>query len=109
MDDPAGINAVRAHLSPDHRDHPGAGCLLAAVGSDVARQPRPVRHAFTEGLRARVEALRTLMPGGSRNARREALAAMAALVGGLMLARAVDDPKLSDEILEAVSTSVARR
>ena len=36
------------------------------------------------------------------------LAAMAALVGGLMLARAVDDPQLSDEILKAVSTSLSR-
>jgi hypothetical protein len=33
---------------------------------------------------------------------------MAALVGGLMLSRAVDDPKLSDEILEAVAATVAR-
>jgi TetR/AcrR family transcriptional repressor of nem operon len=98
---------VRAYLSPRHRDDPGTGCLLAALGSDIARQPRRVRHVFTEGLRARVETLRKVLPGGSAAARREkALAAMAGLVGGLLLSRAVDDPKLSDEILDAVSTSV---
>ena len=33
---------------------------------------------------------------------------MAALVGALVLSRAVDDPKLSDEILEATAASVGR-
>src|SRR5437867_12268898 len=31
---------IDAYLSPRHRDTPGRGCLLAAVGSDVVRQPR---------------------------------------------------------------------
>jgi hypothetical protein len=33
---------------------------------------------------------------------------MAALVGGLTLSRAVDDPEFADEILEAVATIVSR-
>jgi hypothetical protein len=33
---------------------------------------------------------------------------MAGLVGALMLSRAGDDPKLSDEILEAAATTFAR-
>ncbi len=95
---------IRGYLSARHRDDPGHGCLLPAVGSDVVRQPRTVRHVFTEGLRAKVETLRRLVPGGSAAARREkALATMAGLVGALMLFRAVDDAKLSDEILEAAT------
>jgi TetR/AcrR family transcriptional regulator, transcriptional repressor for nem operon len=100
---------VRGYLSPRHRDDPGHGCLLAALGSDVVRQPRSVRRAFTEGLRSRVEALRTLLPGRSAAAGREkALATWAGLVGALILARAVDDPKLSDEILKATASTLAR-
>jgi TetR/AcrR family transcriptional repressor of nem operon len=100
---------VRGYLSPRHRDDPGHGCLLAALGSDVVRQPRSVRRAFTEGLRLRVDALRKLLPGGSAAARRErALATMAGLVGALVLARAVDDPKLSDEILETAAKTFGR-
>jgi TetR/AcrR family transcriptional repressor of nem operon len=38
-----------------------------------------------------------------------ALATMAGLVGALMLLRAVDDPALSDEILEATATEFERR
>jgi TetR/AcrR family transcriptional repressor of nem operon len=100
---------VRAYLSARHRDEPGTGCMLAAVGSDVVRRPRRVRHAFTEGLRARVDALRKLLPGGSPSPKRQrALTAMAALVGALTLSRAVDDPEFADEILEAVATIVSR-
>ena len=100
-------DVVRSYLSPRHRDNFGRGCLFAALASDVTRQPRSVRRAFTEGLRRRVEALATLVPGRSAAARRDkALATMAGLVGALVLSRAVDDPGLSDEILEAAAATL---
>jgi TetR/AcrR family transcriptional repressor of nem operon len=103
-------DVVRAYLSPRHRDDPGTGCLLSALGSDAARQPRAVRRAFTDGFRARIDALLKLVPSRSQAARREkALATMAGLVGALMLSRAVDDPALSDEILQATATEFGRR
>jgi TetR/AcrR family transcriptional repressor of nem operon len=106
---PSVAEVVRNYLSPRHRDDPGRGCLFAALGADVARQPRTIRRAFTEGLRKRVDRLRDLMPGPSAAARRQkALATMAGLVGALVLARAVEDPKLSDEILEAAAASLGR-
>jgi hypothetical protein len=61
---------------------PGHARLFAAPGSDVVRQPRSIRHAFTEGVRSRIDTLRDLIPGRSTVARRQnAVAAMAALVG----------------------------
>jgi TetR/AcrR family transcriptional regulator, transcriptional repressor for nem operon len=43
-------------------------------------------------------------------ARREkALVTTATLVGALIIARAVDDPALSDEVLEATATELRRR
>src|SRR5215813_3639694 len=103
-------DVVRAYLLPRHRDDPGTGCLLSALGSDAARQPRVVRRAFTDGFRARIDALLKLVPGRSRAGRREkALATMAGLVGALMLSRAVDDPALSNEILQATATEFGRR
>jgi TetR/AcrR family transcriptional regulator, transcriptional repressor for nem operon len=102
-------DVVRGYLSPRHRDDAGRGCLFAALASDVVRQPRPVRRAFTQGLRNRVETLRKLVPGGSAAVRRErALATMAGLVGAMVLSRAVDDPALSDEILEAAASTFER-
>jgi len=106
---PSVSDVVRSYLTPRHRDDAGHGCLFAALGSDVARQPRSVRRAFTEGFRRRVEAVRQLMPGRSAAAKRQqALALMAGLVGALTLARAVDDPQFSDEILEATKATLAQ-
>jgi TetR/AcrR family transcriptional repressor of nem operon len=93
---------VNEYLSSRHRSNPGRGCLIAAVGSDIVRQPRTVRHAFTKGLESLIEGLRGFIPGRSPAARRkQALTTMSALVGALILSRAVDDPALSDEILDA--------
>jgi TetR/AcrR family transcriptional repressor of nem operon len=97
---------VRKYLTPRHRNDPAHGCLLAALGSDVARQPRSVRRAFTEGVKARVDALRALLPGRSDAARRKkAVATLAGIVGALILSRAVDDPTLSEEILDAATAT----
>jgi len=92
-----------AYLSTAHRDHPGDGCVVAALGAEAARESGPVRRAITEGVRGLVEQFVQLLPGRSAASRRQkALAAFAGLVGALVLSRAVDDPALSEEILQAV-------
>jgi TetR/AcrR family transcriptional regulator, transcriptional repressor for nem operon len=100
---------VRSYLTPRHRENRTGGCLFAALGSEVARQPRSVRRAFTDRVRAKIDILRRVVPGRSAAARRgAAMATLAGLVGALILARAVDDPALSDEILDAAATTFAR-
>jgi TetR/AcrR family transcriptional regulator, transcriptional repressor for nem operon len=98
---------VAGYLSSSHRDDPGNGCVLAALGADVARKSPAVRHAVTEGLRPFIELLTRSVPGHSRVARRRrALAIYAGLDGAMVLARAVDDPALSKQVLQAVAASV---
>jgi len=46
---PSLTDVVRKYLTRRHRDDAGHGCLVAALGSDVVRQPRSVRQALTEG------------------------------------------------------------
>ena len=93
---------VTQYLSPRHRDAPGHGCALAALGCEIPRQSVAVRKSFTQGLRAMVDRISSLIRTGSPRRRTdEALATVATLVGALVLARAVDDPELSDRILEA--------
>jgi len=106
--DPSLGEVVRKYLTRRHRDDAGHGCLLAALGADVARQPRSVRHAFTQGARGRVDILARVRTGRSAARRRKALATLAGLVGALILSRAVDDPDLSDEFLEATAASLTR-
>jgi TetR/AcrR family transcriptional repressor of nem operon len=96
-----------AYLTSTHRDNPGAGCVLAALGPDVSRQGPVLRCAVTDYVRAVCDLLVKLVSGKSKAARRQkALSTYATLVGAMVLARAVDDRALSQEILEAGLASV---
>jgi TetR/AcrR family transcriptional regulator, transcriptional repressor for nem operon len=90
------------YLSPRHRDDRGHGCAFAALGGDAARCGKPVQSAFARGLEPLIEIIAEAIPGRSKSRRRrKALAALSELVGALMLARAVGEPALSNEILDA--------
>jgi TetR/AcrR family transcriptional repressor of nem operon len=94
---------VSEYLSTAHRDKPGSGCPVAALCCEMPRQGRGVRERFTTGVRSIVGLLSGQMSPALKPRQREekALATVASLVGALVLARAVNDPKLSDDILRA--------
>ena len=87
------------YLSPRHRDNPGDGCTMATLAQEVARSTPELKAAFERGFEEILSAV-----GGDR---REAIFQAAALLGGVVLARAVRDPQLSDEILESVRQKVS--
>ena len=94
---------VDNYLSVAHRDDPGSGCLMSALASEIRREP-VARGALTRFVHAFVDKLATRFPWQKpRSARRDAIRATAALVGGLMLARAVNDEDFSREILREVA------
>ncbi|MFZ6657508.1 TetR/AcrR family transcriptional regulator [Undibacterium sp. TJN19] len=100
---------AESYLSPAHRDHPGQGCALAALGSDMSRQSPLVRSAATEGTRGLVDVLAKLLPGESEQAREDnAMVAFASMVGAVVLARAVDDKEFSQNILQAVADTLVK-
>lgn len=96
-----------SYLSVRHRDHPERGCSITSLGADIARLGPKVRQALTEGAKGQIAVLEQLVPGADEAVkRREALATYAAMVGAIVLARAVDDEALSLEVLEAVRVSL---
>ena len=97
---------VTWYLSTDHRERRGDGCVIAALAGEIPRQGATIRRNFTDAVRAMAKQVASLMPG-RRKAEDEALPIVATMVGALMLARAVDDPKLSDRILAAARTQLA--
>jgi len=67
-----------------------------------------VRSAFTAGLEPFLALLSNVTPGRSKaQRRRKAIAILAEMVGAMILARAVNDPALSDEILAATSLNLS--
>jgi len=87
------------YLSHWHRDNPGDGCTMAALAQEVVRSSPEIRTEFERGLEEILSAV-----GGDR---KEAIFQAAALLGGVVLARAVQTPRLSDEILESVRRKIS--
>ena len=97
----AGKRAYRSnYLSAAHRDHPEDGCLLAALPSEIAREPA-VKSAVTNYVKTKIDMMSSHFPWTTRRkARGETIRMLVSMVGALVLARAVDDDDLSREILE---------
>jgi TetR/AcrR family transcriptional repressor of nem operon len=95
-------SVIRAYLSRAHRDTPDTGCVVPALTAEVARASSAVRASFTTALRDYARQLALLLPtseSADADQDAEALALLAGMAGALQLARAVDDPALSDAIL----------
>jgi TetR/AcrR family transcriptional repressor of nem operon len=96
---------ITAYLSPSHRDSPASGCMIPTLASDIARAPAAVRTAFTRGLENYAQQVSAYLPpsadGGAKQRADEALVLLAGMAGALSLARAVDDPQVSERILGA--------
>jgi TetR/AcrR family transcriptional repressor of nem operon len=106
----SGLEAsIRDYLSPRHRDNPGGGCPTAALVAEIARGPRATRDAFTGKVSQFIALIAGQLRAGSvSQRRRNAIAIYGIMVGALQLARAVNDSRLSDEILESgVSAALA--
>ena len=94
--------AVRAYLSPEHRDAAATGCPIAALVPELARQPG-TRAAVTTQLAPSFNILAGLLSAGRGQdvGPSEATAFFGLLVGTLQLARAAPDRAQSDAILDA--------
>jgi hypothetical protein len=95
---------IRDYLSARHRDEPSGGCPTAALVAEIARHPKTTRDAFTAKIMDIVDLIAAKAGKGSpRERRKRAIAVYGLMVGALQLARAVNDRKFSDDILESAA------
>jgi len=99
---------MQAYLSKAHVKGIETGCAVAALGSEMPRQAPEVRRAATRHIKEMIDfVVRQSPDGGQPDAQERALFTIAALVGTLVLTRAVDDPKLSDALRAAALKQLA--
>lgn len=88
------------YLAPKHRDHAADGCPTAGLASDIRHQTPAARAAMTAGLRSQIDRLAQALPDiDAADRRRAAIGTWAAMVGAMIISRAIDDTSLSDEVL----------
>lgn len=99
---------VALYLSQAHIDHPEKGCPIAALGSEAARSPDSAR-ALAAGAEQLAACFAEDLGGDPTEARRQAVAMLAAMVGAVVIARAAGDSPLRGETLDAVRADPAFR
>jgi TetR/AcrR family transcriptional repressor of nem operon len=101
---------IDSYLSTRHRDNRGSGCMVVAVGADMARLSGPARSGYSRSFTAhldRLEAALRLSDDPAVN-RDRVTHLMSSLVGALLFARAIDDPVRSDALLHAMRRLLRR-
>jgi len=90
------------YLSEAHLQHPGSGCALAALGTDMGRLPRKSRLILEKTFQQYSDRLSPLMPGSDDAARRSAFDVLfPGMAGCLMGARAQASSDRRRALLEA--------
>lgn len=93
---------AESYLSTLHRDNPGHGCSIPALGAEIARESPKTRKAFAGKLDQMIEMMTDYIPNMPRKAaRKQAIATLATMVGTMLLARIAGSNELSDEVLKA--------
>ncbi|MBL8979422.1 MAG: TetR/AcrR family transcriptional regulator [Gemmatimonadetes bacterium] len=93
---------LAAYLSKEHVQGMETGCAVAALGSEMPRQAPKVRRAATRRIKEMIDLVGRQSPDWHQpGAHERALVTVATALGALVLARAVDDPELSNALRKA--------
>ncbi|MGW9025277.1 TetR/AcrR family transcriptional regulator [Streptomyces sp. NPDC055722] len=98
---------IDSYLAKQHRDAPGTGCALVTLAA-AGRGDQGLQEAYERQVRTYLDLIARL-DDGSEEARAEAMLTLSALVGAMLMARAVADPALSDELLTTAADRLRRR
>jgi TetR/AcrR family transcriptional regulator, transcriptional repressor for nem operon len=95
------------YLSARRRDDRGSSCPFSCLGTEAARGSADLRRGMTQSVRRQIDRFSTEAKGKTaEEKRRAAIGAWSAMVGAMVLARIVDDDRLSREILTATRASL---
>jgi TetR/AcrR family transcriptional regulator, transcriptional repressor for nem operon len=93
---------VNSYLTPLHRDDPGHGCAVPTLAAEIARESARTRRVFSGRMEQMIDMLAAQFHGMPRKAaRKQAMAALATMMGSLVMARIAGGGEFSDEILKA--------
>lgn len=105
------VQFVEIYVSRRHRDAPGKGCTMAALGADASRQSDDLKQTFEKGTESMLAALAAASAeaddGDAQHVRARTISLFAQAIGALVLSRACpDDSALADEVLDVCRTQM---
>ena len=101
---------VNTYLAPVHRDDPGHGCAVPSLAAEIARESVKTRRVFSGRMEQMIDMLAEQFHGVPRKvAQKQAIAALATMMGSLVMARIAGSGEFSDEILKSGREAVLGR
>ena len=97
----AAAQVVKAYLSRQHFEDVENSCPMVALPTDVMRSGDDAKRAFEEVFAAMVGLLERNVSDEKQKRRAKAQAVAALCVGGMVVARAIEDRVVADELREA--------
>lgn len=92
---------IEYYLSARHANSPGRGCVVSALGSELARKPASVRKRVEVLLDAYRERLVPFMPGQTREEKLAKIRLLfSSMAGVLTMARLTPDPQKREQRLK---------
>ncbi|MEI6001056.1 TetR family transcriptional regulator [Paraburkholderia bengalensis] len=101
-------NYLQNYLSSEYRNGELGGCPVVQTGGELALADAPVRQGVSDGLERLLEIALNLTDG-SPEAEAETIFTMSAIVGAITIARLINNPQLSEHIIEVAKRRVAFR
>jgi TetR/AcrR family transcriptional repressor of nem operon len=98
---------IDAYLAKQHRDGPATGCALVTLGAAAGRGDQHFKEAYEKQVRAYLDLIAGL-DDDNEDAHAQAMLTLSALVGAVLMSRAVADKHFSDELLETVTDQLTR-
>jgi TetR/AcrR family transcriptional repressor of nem operon len=93
---------IEHYLSAKHLNAPGAGCPVAALGPEIARQPLEVRKRINQAMLSHAERMTPYIQGATAEEKRDrAFLLFSGMAGALVAARAIADPQRRERMLGA--------
>ncbi|MCX4027369.1 TetR/AcrR family transcriptional regulator [Endozoicomonas sp. SM1973] len=97
---------TKAYLSLEHREGEMMHCPLAFLVTDVSQRDDTVRNVYTKAFRGFVNKLSTTKPDKNTKPSVKALQAAVLMIGGLAIARAINEEELAEQLLSACQQGV---
>jgi len=94
------LTAIEHYLTTTHRDNSAKGCIAAALASEVAHHPGPIRDAMTAGVKRWITGVEQMIAEDGLDV--DAHTTIATMVGALVLSRAMADPAVADKFISSV-------
>lgn len=94
---------IKGYLTQGHLNNWTEGCPIPALAADVARTGGAVSSSFTQGIERLIDTLMALVEGENHDEKyQESLRVLSSIAGAMLIARALDNPEMSEQFLQSV-------